>query len=157
MKAQLVELKRLAETNVGVLLEIAQTQNRMGLLDSHKEKIYIATEDLLKNLGFTESEIAKIQKDWHTWVEHDYIIALLHSNNPAIDDDFKSKWGTVRNNIKKNIHSMRPKQLRDAFTSLNSLTQDIEEWISDFEYYQINRKHKNPEKWASRETIFRGK
>ena len=158
VKSTIDELKQLAELNVSALLEIIQTQIRLGgFPEGKKEEVFAKTTDLLKNLGFCKKEINRIQSRWHYWIEMDYVHCITHSSNinhPEVPDASHKKWHTKREEILTRRDSIKPNDLRGIFGDINGYTESVKTAIDDFEYYKEHKKHRNLERWEKRNDWF---
>ena len=158
VKNTIDELKQLAELNVSTLLEIIQTQMRLGgFPEGKKEEVFAKTTDLLRNLDFCQKEINRIQSRWHYWVEMDYVHYIAYSSNinhPEILGANHKKWHTKREEIITRRDSIKPNDLREIFRGLNGYTESIKTAIDDFEYYKEHKKHRNLERWEQHEDWF---
>jgi Txe/YoeB family toxin of Txe-Axe toxin-antitoxin module len=152
------ELKLLAEVNISTLLEVIQTQMRFGGVPEEKRlEMLSETTKVLENLGFGASEITKIQSRYHYWVESDYVRAILVSSNiqhPSIDTPRMHEWQTKRDRFVERADRLAPDDLRDIFKGFDAYNEKIQSAIEDYEYYRINKKHRDLEKWKHRNDWF---
>lgn len=49
------------------------------------------------------------------------------------------------------ILSCKPGDLRKLFQEFGAYTEEVKLLIDDFEYYRMNKQHRDPEKWKQRD------
>jgi len=151
LRANLKDLRHVIEANTRAILELVQTQMRMGGVPyEEKEKIYNNLTKILESAGFTSSEIFDVQARWHYWVEGDYVRAIVQistTDHSAIPEDKRTAWHTKRKELKGQINLLQPEDLRQIFREFDAYTEEIKSLIDDFEYYKKNKQHRDVENW----------
>lgn len=159
VKDAINELKLLAEVFSRATLELIQGEGRWGgFADDEKDRTYEDIEKMLKGFGFQRDEILSIQSRWHYWVEKDYVHALMHNSNinhPEIPTARHAEWHVKRNEIYEKIENIQPKELREAFQSLDGYTDNVKTAIDDFEYYKTHKKHRDLTRWKQQKNWFK--
>lgn len=166
IKHTIDELKKLAEINSKVLLDLIKSKGRFSSPESCEEeqKTYEEIENMLKIIGFSINEVEKIQLRWHQWTERDYISNLVlpnsNINHPEIPKESKEKWDEKRNNILENIEiiseiNISPDDLKKTFEELGAYTPKVKSVIDDYDYYKKYKRHRDIEEWKKRDKWFK--
>ena len=126
IKDTITELRQLSQVMASSILYLEQCQGRF-MQDDEDRKLAIYNEigNVLKEVKIPPEQIREIQeKNWHSWVQIDYVYAIINSVNidhPAIPKENKQKWGKIRENIIDHIRDTKAQDLQNIFQDLFSL------------------------------------
>ena len=76
-------------------------------------------------------------------------------NHPEIPTARHAEWHVKRNEIYEKIENIQPKELREAFQSLDGYTDKVKTAIDDLEYYKKYKKHRVVTRWKQQENWFK--
>jgi hypothetical protein len=85
------------------------------------------------------------------------ILCVHNLYHPNADKDKEEQWNEKAKQLKENIDSVTPDQLKQLFTGLDCYNDEVKELIEDYAYYIKNKSHRRPEIWKNREHWFRKK
>jgi hypothetical protein len=150
-ESTLSELQLLAR-NVGELtLSLVKRSGRWGGYDDdEEEKIKTSVLELLKKVGVPEAEFPKLLSEWDRFTEFDYAHAILGGSTipDGADEALVAEW--------KNLHERNilqiptPDDIRKFLTKNNFMTDELNEYLKDYEYYRAHKAHRRPDVWRER-------
>lgn len=148
----LSELQLLAR-NIGELtLSLVKRSGRIsGYGDGEQEEIKKSVIEVLKKVGIPESELPKVLRDWNRFIEFDYSHVILGGNMiPQTDDNaILAEWNALR---KGGIDRVpRPEEIRQFLNKHGLMTEELDGYLKDYEYFCTYKNHRRPEVWSQRE------
>ena len=154
INSSLKDMRKVIEADTRAILELVQTQMRIGgVPDDQKEIIYENLTSVLNDSGFSPEEIKNIQERWHFWIAGDYVRHIIFNNaivHPVIPSEKKEEWRIKRGDLQKRINNITPQELIDVFTEFDGYNNEVKELIKDFEFYQENKAHRRKDIWKKR-------
>ena len=149
----LLELQLLARTVAEVTLSLVSRTGRWdGYDDDEAERIKTSVLEVLKKVGVPESDIPSILSEWNRTVEFDYAHFILGGSTipETKDATVMPEWTSLREGgIRSTIPT--PATLRTFLTKHKFMTDRLDEYLKDYEYFLANRVHRRPEAWADRQ------
>ena len=147
------ELQLLATQVAELSLSLVKRQGRWGgYTDDEQDAIRASVLSVLAKLGLPEKLTQSVLREWHHVVEFDYSHYVLGGSHipDKAPPEVLAEWKAMRDGGLASFPS--PETIRTFLSKHGYLTSDIEEFIRDYEYYQVNRTHRRPEVWRVRET-----
>jgi hypothetical protein len=151
-ESTLSELQLLAR-NVGELtLSLVKRSGRIGGYDDHKqEEIKKSVLEVLKKVGVPDSEFPKVLSEWNRFVEFDYSHAILggHIIPENVDGAILAEWKTLREGGIDHVSS--PNEIREFLNKHGFMTEELDAYLKDYDYFCAHKVHRRPEVWLERE------
>lgn len=146
------ELQLLAKQLAELSLSLVKRQGRWGgYSDQEQEAIRASVLHVLQRLGLEQAAIESVLTEWHRVVEFDFAHHILGGSR--IPEDAPStvlaEWKALRAGGIGNFPS--PQEIRAFLTKHGYWTDEIENYLKDYEYYRANRIHRRPEVWKERQ------
>jgi len=147
----LSELQLLARTVAELTLSLVKRSGRWGgYSDQEQEKIKTQVLDVLRNLKTPDKDLPRIMEEWHRFTEFDYAIAILGGSIvPDASNEVIEKWQTLTSGGIVKIPS--PQEIRKFLEDHGFMTEARSEYVDDYVYYQVHKKHRRPDVWQARE------
>lgn len=150
------ELKELAK--ILTLISTETMKTRMRFRGKEMEEFDITTyQDLIKTLkkiGLEECEIQKATRRWHFWNKYDYVNALMGgANQPPNMEMNLDDWKKKKRDFCDSFPS--PDVLRDFLQEQGLISEEIKQYIDDYEYYLKNEEFKSIDRWLTRESLYK--
>ncbi|MDF1832205.1 MAG: hypothetical protein P1U52_07620 [Porticoccaceae bacterium] len=146
------ELQSLAKIFAGTTLSSVKRSGRFGgYEDDEEEQIKESVLEVLKDIGLKETEFNSVLVDWHRFTKFDYVMAILGGNTIPQgfeDQSIQTEWKQLRD-FKKIPTS---NDIKEFLSKWQLLDKARSEYLSDYEYYIVNLKHRRPEVWKERES-----
>lgn len=147
----LSELQLLGRNVAEVTLSLVKRSGRLGgYTDDEQESIKESVLTVLKKVGVPEKELLDVLKDWHTFVEFDYAHAILggHTVPEGVDPAVAQEWKAIRSGGIVRVPT--PEEIRTFLTKHRLSIDCLDDYLKDYEYYRLHRKHRRPEIWKDR-------
>lgn len=147
----LSELQLLAR-NIGELtLSLVKRSGRIGGYDDdEQERIKNSVLDVLKNVGVPESENPSVLGEWDRFTEFDYTHAILggHIIPDGANGDVLVEWKALREG--GIVRVPEPNEIRTFLDKHGFMTNELDGYLKDYEYFRANKVHRRPEIWRER-------
>jgi hypothetical protein len=148
----LSELQLLAR-NIGELtLSLVKRSGRIGGYgDGEQEEIKKSVFEVLKKVGIPESELPKVLREWNRFIELDYSHAILGGNiiPENVDNGILAEWKALRRGGIDHVPG--PEEIREFLNKHGFMTEELDGYLKDYEYFCTHKNHRRPEVWSHRE------
>lgn len=149
-ESTLDELQLLAR-NVGELtLSLVMRSGRIGGYDDdEQDKIKGSVLGVLRKVGIHEAEFPEILAEWNRFIEFDYSHAILGGHLvPENAPNAMGEWKALRRGSVADAPT--PNEIREFLTKHGFMTDQLEEYLLDYEHFRQHKQHRRPEVWKQR-------
>ena len=148
-KDVLAATKKVAIMAAKTELSLTVRSGRIGGYDEReKEERKNAVLSSLQQLQVDAEEVGDILLEANKFTIFDYAMSILGNHIPnEFPKDKIAQWKELRHLDLDNPAS--PEQLREFFTSIGKLNDEVEEIIQDYEHYLERKEHRRFEVWEN--------
>jgi len=134
------------------LTAFAYTGNWTDFSINDKEKILNDFIQKLKSKELVESEIDKLLEPWHKYILHDYCSKIINEVAILVR---RSRGGAVMITDELDVYKSKSNNgqnqgieyIKSYCSENNFKSEHLDNLISNYEYYEKNKKHKSKEEW----------
>jgi hypothetical protein len=153
-ESTLAELQLLARNVAEVTLSLVKRTGRWdGYADDEADRIKTSVLAVLTKVGVPETDFPSILSDWNRFTEFDYAHFILGGGGSQVPDTqdlaIIEEWKNLRHGGINDIPT--PSTLRTFLTKHNFMTDNLDEYLKDYEHFLAYREHRRPEVWADRQ------
>lgn len=151
-ESTLTELQLLARHIGELTLSLVKRSGRIGGYDDHEQNnIKDSVLEVLKKVGVPDSEFPKVLNEWNRFVEFDYGHAILggHIIPENTDNGILAEWKALRGGGISRVPS--PIEIREFLNKHGFMTEELDDYLKDYEYFCAHQVHRRPDVWLERE------
>jgi hypothetical protein len=138
--------KLAAETNLSLVMRAGRWG---GFSYDEKERTRQLSTDALRRLGFGDTEIDDIFREWHMVTRFDYAYHLLGGGQmpPAVQlmPPWREEWSTLHAGGFSRIAS--PDEIERFLRKVGLLDAEAAALLEDYRFYEKNKRHRRPDVW----------
>ncbi len=136
------QLTRLIRMSAGLQLAMVQRAGRLGEYSAQEKERYLQESlGLLRDAGVSDADIEKLRYEtWDRFVLFDYVWAAtgMYMAPQPHDAEVQAEWEALR----KVDDLPTAARLREFLQKHSALTDEREEFVRDYEYYQQHHRHR---------------